>query len=80
MIQFILESAILSLVAGTAAILVTHNLTTMVTTKFVRVPYQFSSQSTALSLGSALLVGVGASFFPALTASRVDVIEAIRTN
>jgi putative ABC transport system permease protein len=80
MIQFILESAILSLVAGTAAILVTHNLTTMVTTKFVRVPYQFSSQSTALSLGSALLVGVGASFFPALTASRVNVIEAIRTN
>lgn len=80
MIQFILEAAILSVVGGTAAIFVVHGLTITATTKFIRVPYQFSSQSAALSLGSALLVGVGASFFPALKASRIDVIEAIRTN
>ena len=80
MIQFILEAAILSLVGGIAAILTVHILTVTVTTKFVRVPYQFSRQGAALSLGSALLVGIGASFFPALKASRVDVIQALRTN
>ena len=80
MIQFILEAVILSLVGGVAAILTVHSVTVTVTTKFVRVPYQFSSQGAALSLGSALLVGVGASFFPALKASRVDVIQALRTN
>lgn len=80
MIQFILEAVILSLVGGVAAILTVHSVTVTVTTRFVRVPYQFSSQGAALSLGSALLVGVGASFFPALKASRVDVIQALRTN
>lgn len=80
MIQFILEAVILSLVGGVAAILTVHSVTVTVTTKFVRVPYQFSSQGAALSLGSALLVGVGASFFPALKASRIDVIQALRTN
>lgn len=80
MIQFILEAVILSLVGGVAAILTVHSVTVTVTTKFVRVPYQFSSQGAVLSLGSALLVGVGASFFPALKASRIDVIQALRTN
>ena len=80
MIQFILEAAILSLIGGIAAILTVHILTVTVTTKFVSVPYQFSSQGAAISLGSALLVGVGASFFPALKASRINVIQALRTN
>ena len=80
MIQFILEAVIMSLVGGVAAIITVHSLTVTATTKFVRVPYQFSIQGAALSLSSALLVGVGASFFPALKASRVDVIQALRTN
>jgi putative ABC transport system permease protein len=80
MIQFILEATILSLVGGTLAIATVHGLTMTATTKFIQAPYQFSSHRAALSLGSALLVGVGASFFPALKASRVDVIQALRTN
>jgi putative ABC transport system permease protein len=80
MIQFILEATVLSLVGGTLAIATVHGLTMTATTKFIQAPYQFSSHRAALSLGSALLVGVGASFFPALKASRVDVIQALRTN
>ena len=80
MMQFILEAALLSLVAGTAAIATVHGLTVIATTKFVQAPYQFSGHRAALSLGSALLVGVGASFLPALKASQVDVIQALRTN
>ncbi|MFA9202138.1 MAG: ABC transporter permease [Candidatus Nanopelagicaceae bacterium] len=80
MIQFILEATVLSLVGGTAAIATVHGLTVTATTQFIQAPYQFSGQRAALSLGSALLVGVGASFFPALKASRIDVIQALRTN
>jgi putative ABC transport system permease protein len=80
MIQFILEATVLSLVGGTLAIATIHGLTITATTKFIQAPYQFSSHRAALSLGSALFVGVGASFFPALKASRVDVIQALRTN
>jgi putative ABC transport system permease protein len=80
MVQFILEAAVLSLVGGTAAIATVHGLTLTATTQIIQAPYQFSSQRAALCLGSALLVGVGASFFPALKASRVDVIQSLRTN
>ncbi|MBE9171184.1 ABC transporter permease [Pleurocapsales cyanobacterium LEGE 06147] len=78
MAQFILESVILSLVGGIAAIAIVHGLTVTATTKIIQAPYQFSTTRASLSLGSALLVGVGASFFPALKASRVDVVEALR--
>jgi putative ABC transport system permease protein len=80
MMQFVLEATVLSLVGGTLAIITVHSLTVTATTKFIPAPYQFSSQRAALSLGSAILVGVGASFFPALKASRVDVIQALSTN
>ena len=80
MLQFILEATILSLVGGTMAIATVHSLTVTATTKFIQAPYQFSSQRATLSLGSALLVGVGASFLPALKASQVDVIQALRSN
>jgi putative ABC transport system permease protein len=78
MAQFILESVILSLVGGIAAIAIVHGLTVTATTKIIQAPYQFSTTRAALSLGSALLVGVGASFFPAFKASKVDVVEALR--
>lgn len=80
MVQFILEATVLSLVGGTLAIATVHGITLTATTRFVQAPYQFSIPRAALSLGSALLVGVGASFFPALKASRVDVIQALRSN
>lgn len=78
MTQFILEAVVLSLVGGTAAIVTVHGSMVMATTKIVQAPYEFKSQRAALSLGSALLVGVGASFFPAIKASRIDVIQALR--
>ena len=78
--QFILEATVLSLIGGTVAIATVHCITLTATTRFVQAPYQFSTPKAAQSLGSAWLVGLGASFFPALKASRVDVIQALCSN
>jgi len=78
MTQFILEAVVLSLAGGAVAIVTVHGSMVIATTKIVQAPYEFKSQRAALSLGSALLVGVGASFFPAVRASRIDVIQALR--
>ncbi|HAA26493.1 MAG TPA: macrolide ABC transporter ATP-binding protein [Cyanobacteria bacterium UBA8553] len=79
LLQFILEAALLSLVGGTAAIATVHGLTIVVTNTF-KLPYQFESSTAVLSLSSALLVGVGAGFIPALRASQLDPVKALRSS
>ena len=78
MLQFILEAVILSLVGGIVAIVTVHGLTLVVADVF-KLPYKFDSNTAALALGSALAVGVGAGFFPALRASQLDPVKALRT-
>lgn len=78
MLQFILEAVLLSLIGGTMAIASVHGLTLLISQKF-DLPYQFETSIAALSLGSAVLVGVGASFFPALQASQLDPVKALRS-
>ncbi|BBD66986.1 hypothetical protein NIES4072_57360 [Nostoc commune NIES-4072] len=78
MLQFILEAAVLSLLGGTVALMTVHGLTLVVVGTF-DLPYQFESSTAALSLGSALLVGVGAGFLPALRASQLNPVTALRS-
>jgi putative ABC transport system permease protein len=80
MSQFILEAVALSLLGGIAAILTVHGLTKVVTTVVVQIPYEFSVRDAMISMGSALLVGVCSSFFPALRATQVDIVKALRGN
>ncbi|WP_027249490.1 ABC transporter permease [Planktothrix agardhii] len=77
MLQFILEAAILSLIGGTIAIITVHGATVIVAKQF-KLPYQFNNKTAALALSSAILVGVGAGFFPALRASQLDPVKALR--
>ena len=77
MLQFILEAAILSLIGGTIAIITVHGATILVAKQF-KLPYQFNNKTAALALSSAILVGVGAGFFPALRASKLDPVKALR--
>ena len=77
-LQFILEAVFLSLLGGAVAIITVHGLTVVVTDNF-ELPYQFEPTTAVFSLGSALLVGVGAGFLPALQASKIDPVKALRS-
>jgi len=77
MLQFILEAALLSLIGGILAIGTVHGITIVVANTF-ELPYEFDPPTAGLALGSALVVGVGAGFFPALQASQLDPVKALR--
>lgn len=77
LLQFILEAALLSLLGGIGAIATVHGLTLVVANTF-ELPYEFESHIAMLSLSSALIVGVGAGFLPALRASQIDPVKALR--
>ncbi len=78
MCQFILEAAILSLIGGVLAISTVHGLTVVVADRF-ELPYEFETKTAGLALGAALLVGVGAGFLPAMQASKLDPVQALRS-
>ena len=77
LLQFILEAAILSLIGGTIAIITVHGATVVVAKQF-KLPYKFENRTAILALSSAILVGVGAGFFPALRASQLDPVKALK--
>ena len=78
MLQFIAESTLLSLIGGTMAIATIHGLTKVATSQVFEAPYTFRMQDAALSMGAAFVVGVGASFLPALRVTQIDVVQALR--
>jgi putative ABC transport system permease protein len=78
MLQFILEAILLSMLGGAVAIVTVHSLTRVATNTFVEAPYQFSPRNALLSSIAALSVGVGASFVPAIRATKVDIVKALK--
>ncbi|MDZ8185432.1 MAG: ABC transporter permease [Nostoc sp. ChiSLP02] len=78
MLQFILEAVLLSLIGGGVGLGVVHGVTVIVADTF-KLPYEFNEQIAVLALGSALLVGVGASLPPAVRASQIDPVKALRS-
>ncbi|BAY42616.1 hypothetical protein SAMD00079811_01940 [Scytonema sp. HK-05] len=79
MVQFILEALLLSIFGGSLAIISVHGLTQTATKVIIQAPYQFSLRNAALSMGAAVAVGVGSSFLPALKATKIDIIAALRS-
>ena len=79
MLQFVVEAVLLSVIGGAIAIVTVHGITRIATTTVFQAPYKFSLNNAVLAMGSALLVGVGASFFPALRAAQVDIVHALRS-
>jgi putative ABC transport system permease protein len=78
MVQFIGEAIFLSLCGGTIAIATVHGITVIVANNF-ELPYQFSAITAALAMGSALGTGTAAAFFPAQQASKLDPVQALRS-
>ncbi|QKD83720.1 FtsX-like permease family protein [Thermoleptolyngbya sichuanensis A183] len=77
LVQFVLEAVLLSSMGGLVAIASVHGLTLLVAQQF-DLPYQFNPRTATVAMSSALLVGIGASLFPALRASRLDPVTALR--
>ncbi|NEO59359.1 MAG: FtsX-like permease family protein [Moorea sp. SIO4G2] len=78
-LQFILEAVLLSVVGGTVAISTVHWATIGVANKF-ELPYEFELETATLALSSAVVVGVGSVFFPAVQASKLDPVKALRSS
>ena len=78
MAQFMLEATILSLSGGATALITVHGIA-MITANIFDLPYQFNRHTAILALGSASMVGVSAGFFPALRASKLDPVKALRS-
>lgn len=78
-IQFIAEAIILYVVGGISAIALVHFGTVIVSNTF-DLPYEFDLDSAALTLSSALVVGLASVYVPATQASRLDPVIALRAS
>ena len=78
MVQFIGEAVLLSLFGGAIAIATVHGITVVVADHF-ELPYQFSGATAAVAIGSALITGTGAAYFPARHGSKLDPVQALRS-
>jgi putative ABC transport system permease protein len=77
LLQFLFEAVTLSIVGGVVGVALGVGFSTAFA-KLMKWPVVVSSASIALSFGVAAVVGVCFGFFPALKASRLDPIDALR--
>jgi putative ABC transport system permease protein len=78
LIQFLLEATFISMTGGIIAIATIQGIT-IVTVTLLNLPYQFGYQTPLVSLGSAIMVGIISSFLPAMRASKLDPVDALRS-
>jgi putative ABC transport system permease protein len=78
LIQFLLESTVISMTGGILAIGTVQGIT-IVAVNILNFPYEFNYQMPLFSLGSAMIVGVSSSFLPAVRASKLDPVDALRS-
>ncbi|MFM6015880.1 MAG: ABC transporter permease [Dolichospermum sp.] len=78
LIQFLLEATFISMTGGIIAIAAVQGIT-IITINLSNLPYQFGYETPLVSLSSAIIVGIVSSFLPALRASKLDPVEALRS-
>ncbi|MFQ5795648.1 MAG: ABC transporter permease [Candidatus Bipolaricaulia bacterium] len=77
LVQFLAESAGLSATGGLFGLLAGWGLSKLAS-RFVGFPPIFSWESVALAIGFSMAVGLFFGIYPALTAARLDPVEALR--
>ena len=78
LIQFLLESSVISLTGGFIAIIVVQGITIIVVNIF-SLSYEFNYKTPLISLSYSIVVGIVSSFLPARRASKLDPVEALRS-
>ncbi|HMW39186.1 MAG: ABC transporter permease [Saprospiraceae bacterium] len=77
LLEYLLEAIILCIVGGLLGLVLVW-LLLMILTKFLHFDMFISFRNMLLGVGLSVIVGLLAGFFPALSASRMDPVEAIR--
>jgi len=78
LLQFLIEAVAICLVGGVIGLAVSWLLTTAVAAAFPSFPMRFSLGLVVTGLIVSTFTGIFSGFAPALTASRLDPIEALR--
>jgi putative ABC transport system permease protein len=78
LLQFLIEAVAICLVGGAAGLAISWLLTTAVAAAFPSFPMKFSVGLVVTGLIVSTLTGIFSGFAPALAASRLDPIEALR--
>lgn len=78
LLQFLIEAVSLCLIGGLVGLLLTAGLTSIVANVAPAFPLVFSFGLVILALAASFLVGVMSGFLPALAASKLDPVVALR--
>ena len=78
LLQFLVEAVSICLVGGAVGVILSWLMSTAVAAAFPSFPMTFSFGLVILGLVVSTVTGIFSGFFPALTAARLDPIEALR--
>jgi putative ABC transport system permease protein len=78
LLQFLIEAVSICLIGGTVGLALTYTLCTVVESAMPSLPVEFSASLVVISMAVSVITGVVSGFMPALGASRLDPVVALR--